>query len=399
MTTTLERPMPIRDLYIQTRAVKAYCQKQDDGENKYYLEGVASSTAQDRMGDIITLACQQKMLTQVKGMTVFLNHEYEIPESIFGTCEESRLEPGTEKGDPVFDLIIRVLCHTDNERVMRTWTAVKQGVKLGFSIGGSIPQDGAQPIDKKNPFAGWEIQDIELYEVSCVGIPAQQRAQVEDTFLASIEKSLAPRREQFADQAAAVAKEQVKPGESTPAPSFEPEGTDVEEVPPEEPGDFPSEPTGRELSKAKNGNGNGDDDEDEQPDDKQTRAQRCYNALKEAQDHGACGQVASCIDRACKELTDGGEQELGKAIDTMDGVLKKVETDVQSRTMTLKALDESIVKAKAELEALDKKIAEAKATSLGRKTSSTVGQTNDRTDDPSMSTADKIAAKLKAGPC
>jgi hypothetical protein len=431
---TLERPMPIRELYIKTNAVKAYCQKQDDGANKYYLEGVASSTAQDRMGDIITLACQQKMLTQVRGMTVFLNHEYEIPESIFGTCEESRLEPGTEKGDPVFDLIIRVLCHTDNERVMRTWTAVKQGVKLGFSIGGAIPPDGASPINKKDPFGGWEITDIELYEVSCVGIPAQQRAQVDDALLTSIEKSLTPRKEQFADQASALEKrrrhkqeeqpnsaadfgEQQDPGENIPPSPLEPQSTDVEEVSVHEPGDSPgtqagatdlppeapgppSQPSGEASAddarfiRAKNDDG----DDDDQPDDKKTRAQRCYEALKMAQDHGACGTVAQCIDKACKELTDGGEQELGKAIDTMHGSLKKVEGEVMARFDELKHITNQVAERQNELKALEEKIAEAKATSLGRRTSATVGQTNDKTDDPSMSTADKIALKLRAGP-
>jgi hypothetical protein len=152
-----------------------------EDETEYYLEAPASSTVIDRMDDVISIKAQKKMEAAVKEMTIWLNHSYEVPEDIFGTCEKSEVVPATDiKQGECFDLIIRVKCYVANQRVMDTWQAVAAGVKLGFSVGGYIPDGGYE--FKETPDGGYVfiINDFELFEVSVVGIPANQRAIIDD---------------------------------------------------------------------------------------------------------------------------------------------------------------------------------------------------------------------------
>jgi HK97 family phage prohead protease len=175
----LKRDMK-RDIRFFTNALKAFTVEKDDGRKDHYLEGVASSTVVDRMGDRIAESAQQQMLQDARGITMFLNHEYSVPDDVFGTCEESFLRPGVdaEQGE-CFDLVIRVRIEQESERAMKCWRMVQNGTKLGFSIGGQVESWETQPNPKKGGSDIFTITGIRLYEISCVGIPANQRALVD----------------------------------------------------------------------------------------------------------------------------------------------------------------------------------------------------------------------------
>ena len=178
--TTLQ---PIKTKFI-TDKIKAFETKSASGEPEYHLKGIASSTVVDRQGDRIDSTAQVQMEAQSKGLTMFLNHSYNVPEDIFGTCGDSYLERSIDasQGECV-DLIIDVKVNTENERAMKTWRAVNKGTSLGFSIGAEIVDYG---------FEGdtLVISGVNLYEISCVGIPANQRAMISDVMAKSIRKSL-----------------------------------------------------------------------------------------------------------------------------------------------------------------------------------------------------------------
>ncbi len=166
------------DFKIFTRELELRKAADDAGKDQLYIEGCASSTVIDRGGDRISLACQQKMLNQVKAMTLWLNHSYEVPEDVFGTCEESYLKTAEdpEQGQCT-ELWIRARVDQNNDRAVKAYTHITEGTKLGFSIGGRI-------LDwefEDTPDGDWVfiITDIDLFEVSVVGIPANQRAYIE----------------------------------------------------------------------------------------------------------------------------------------------------------------------------------------------------------------------------
>jgi len=161
---------------IKTAKVEATVKTAADGSETKVIRGIASSTVQDRMGDYLTEACQVSMLDQCKGMTMWLNHSYKVPEDILGTLTDATLQRSTDasQGDCI-DLMIEVTIDETNPRALQAWTSVaERGVKLGFSIGGYF-LDVTIEEDERYYYA-LTVNDIELLEISLVGIPANPRA-------------------------------------------------------------------------------------------------------------------------------------------------------------------------------------------------------------------------------
>lgn len=167
-----------RDLLTFGGVAKAYLEKTVDGSDRMVLEGVASSSVKDRMGDTISRAFMQKFERQSLGMTTFLNHDYDVPEDVFGTIEVATLRNATDSDQgECQDLFIRSSVDPSNPRAVKVWEMVKNGRKLGFSIGARVSD--AQPLNPDDYWGGMDLQDGELLEVSVVGIPANQRAYIQ----------------------------------------------------------------------------------------------------------------------------------------------------------------------------------------------------------------------------
>lgn len=164
-----------RTFNIHTGAASAYVTKDATGAvDSHYLKGVASSNVRDRMGDVITAQAQAQMLSQAKGLTMFMNHSYNVPEDVLGTCEDSSLET---QGD-VVDLVINLKVAKSNERAMKAWKLVNDDkVTLGFSIGGALTD---AEVDTENDgdgmFPPLIINGLDLREISLCGIPANPRS-------------------------------------------------------------------------------------------------------------------------------------------------------------------------------------------------------------------------------
>jgi HK97 family phage prohead protease len=166
-----------RRFEIKTGAVRAFkAIDPADGVEKMYLEGTASSTVDDRMGDTLDASAQTKMVAQARGIVMWLNHSYMVPEDILGTCREATLQNASDptQGECI-DLMIRLEIDAENPRAVKAWKHVEGGTKLGFSIGG-IWLD----FDWKNEddWMDWRVvvHDVDLLEISLVGIPANPRA-------------------------------------------------------------------------------------------------------------------------------------------------------------------------------------------------------------------------------
>jgi HK97 family phage prohead protease len=175
------------DFKLYTNALKAYTA--DNGD--LHVRGTTSSTIVDMHGDEMTLAALKSMEETAKqNMTVFLNHNYNVPDDLFGSVTDARIVKryDNELGQEVYDLDIdvRVVGEDENPLAMKTYRAIKRGVKLGLSIGARV-----EKVAKRKGAEGKEtyvIDSVRLLESSVVGIPANQRS-----YLQSALKSLRPK--------------------------------------------------------------------------------------------------------------------------------------------------------------------------------------------------------------
>lgn len=172
-----------RDFKIHSNGAIKAIKRDVDGVSTMFLEGTASSTVRDRHGDTITAKGQAMMLEKAQRLTMWLNHSYNVPEDILGTCEESELVAGKgDDGSDLLDLAIRCKIESTNPRAVKAWQAVENGTQLGFSIGGAITE--CEVDEENDDGSSWcpplIIDGIDLYEISLVGIPANPRAYTRD---------------------------------------------------------------------------------------------------------------------------------------------------------------------------------------------------------------------------
>lgn len=163
---------------IFSGVLKAF--ERDDGRK--YLSCTASSTVEDLHGDRMTNDCVMDMAPQArtKGMTIFLNHSYKVPEDVFGKTADAKIvsRASDADGNAIYDLDLEIMLNESNQRAIDTYASIKdQGMKMGVSIGAMI-----EDYDFIDEDAGWwgglEIKKVNLLEASIVGIPANQRSWV-----------------------------------------------------------------------------------------------------------------------------------------------------------------------------------------------------------------------------
>ena len=138
---------------------------------------IASSSIEDLGGDVVTLPALQAMAESAKGMTIFRNHSYRVPDDVWGTTKHAEVKhAGTDgNGKPIYDLILDVKVRSDAKSLELYDAITKDGVRLGTSIGALIPPGAA----KKNEAGGYTYETLNLKEASIVGIPQNPRSWVE----------------------------------------------------------------------------------------------------------------------------------------------------------------------------------------------------------------------------
>lgn len=170
---------------IFSNALKAF-ERDVDGTSRKFLSCTASSTDKDLHGDFMTAECVQGMAPQAKskGMTIFLNHSYKVPEDVFGKTIDSKIVARNEGGAQFWDLDLEIMLNESNQRALDTYAAIKdQGMKMGVSIGAMI-EDYAFIDEDAGFWGGLEIKAVNLLEASIVGIPANQRSWVVNALMA-----------------------------------------------------------------------------------------------------------------------------------------------------------------------------------------------------------------------
>lgn len=172
-----------------TNTLKAM--KTDDGTR--YIVGIASSTSIDRDNERMSEKALQTMKSTAEAnLTLFTNHEYKVPDDIFGSCVEAKIvankdaEPVTIKGTDgnqeittfqpqTLEVKIKVVSDSVNPKAGQIYNAINEGVNLGLSIGGMV-KSLLKVKDVVTDTMHTLIDSIDLFEISLVGIPANADA-------------------------------------------------------------------------------------------------------------------------------------------------------------------------------------------------------------------------------
>jgi HK97 family phage prohead protease len=145
------------------------------GDGRLRLSGIASSTTKDLHGDTMQPTAIEDMERQANaGLTIFLNHSYDVPEDVAGSVERAKMHTrGVDaEGSPNYDLDFEIVINDENPRAVEAFKGIEKGAKLGLSIGAMIPENGA----RRNKNGSYLIDHVELLETSIVGIPANPRS-------------------------------------------------------------------------------------------------------------------------------------------------------------------------------------------------------------------------------
>ena len=157
-------------------AIKAY--KDENGVRRFEL--VASSDGTDLVGDAMTEKALAKMESAAPGTTMFLNHQYSVPEDVFGVVETAEIvnkvekDVDTGKDTKMALLVYKGAVEETSERACRVHDMMMAGrTKLGASISVLI-------TDKSSAKDGRRlIDDVYYLECSIVGMPCNRQSWVQ----------------------------------------------------------------------------------------------------------------------------------------------------------------------------------------------------------------------------
>lgn len=166
-----------------------------DRSNSRLVHMIGSSTEQDMQGDVMTLYALNDMTKAPRNMTIWLNHTYDLPGSIFGSVVGA---PTIKHQQGVADLHLTVDVELDNPAAAQVKRYIDNGRRLGCSIGCMVTKYEVPTEDDGPDWAKQPIKILGVYpvEYSVVGIPCNQRSWVENAisgvFTRTLDPSLAP---------------------------------------------------------------------------------------------------------------------------------------------------------------------------------------------------------------
>ena len=177
---------------------------EEDGLRR--IRCIASSSVKDLHGDVMTASCVRSMARQAEGLTIFRNHQYRVPEDVFGRVEKARTkkvsaaeavrngwieEAAATSGDDVVLLQLDIAVSAGAE-IDATMAHIENGVTLGVSIGANITDYEEAESDGSSWWPPLIINDVDLLEASIVGIPANPLSWVEGATKGLITKGAIP---------------------------------------------------------------------------------------------------------------------------------------------------------------------------------------------------------------
>lgn len=163
------------DIFLKADVIE----KTSDGKKSYFVQGIGSTINKDRQGERLSekaLLRLEEIATKNR-IPVFSQHEHSW-ENTLGYIDKSQVQ----KGEWVVDIALEDPEY--NEKTLKLIKKKQHGTPIGLSIGGRVLKDY---IDKDNDSMTRVIDDLELLELSIVGIPANQDGSVISYIAKSLE--------------------------------------------------------------------------------------------------------------------------------------------------------------------------------------------------------------------
>lgn len=160
------------DFYIFTAGMTV---DESAGFERPTVRMIGSSTEQDLHKDTMTISALQDMVAAPPGLLIWLNHDYTVPDSLFGSLNE---QPMLISKGGFTDLHIAVEVELENPAAAKTFRYIQKRRRLGCSIGCSV--EDYKLVDQPDDSPLVHITRVRPVEWSVVGIPANQRSWVEN---------------------------------------------------------------------------------------------------------------------------------------------------------------------------------------------------------------------------
>lgn len=151
-------------------------------EGRYIVNMIGSSTVQDLQGDIMLMSALDDMTKVPDNLTILLNHDMTVPDSIFGGLVG---RPWIKSSGGIADLHLSAEVETSNPKAMQTYAMIARGRRLGCSIGCMVLD---YDYDKHGDTL--LIKSVLPVEYSVCSVPANQRCWVEIATKSLFERSL-----------------------------------------------------------------------------------------------------------------------------------------------------------------------------------------------------------------
>lgn len=164
---------------------------ESDRTIKNRVNMIGSSTQEDMQGDTMSLLALNDMTKAADNLTIWLNHDYSLPDSIFGSIVGT---PAIMHQDGIADLHLAVDVEMDNPAAARTKQYIDKGRRLGCSIGCMVTK---YEVPTEEDGDNWQskgiiVHGVYVVEYSVVGIPANQRSWVENAIRGVFTRTLDP---------------------------------------------------------------------------------------------------------------------------------------------------------------------------------------------------------------
>jgi HK97 family phage prohead protease len=142
---------------------KSFGIKAMDEQSEYQFEGYGSTFGTvDRQGDIIEKGAFDKTLRSKSVLPLLFNHDRN---SVIGKLETSIDANG---------LLVKGYLNLKDPKAQNVYELMKMGALDSLSIGFAVKDH--EPVDNSRPFGAWRIKEAELYEISIVTVPANDKA-------------------------------------------------------------------------------------------------------------------------------------------------------------------------------------------------------------------------------
>lgn len=134
----------------------------NDVQRRFIL-GEASNNKIDKADERVSKSFLNKMMTSLKGLNVFIEHEHHIFKTV-------GVVSGTEGDSEHVQAEVMLEPEEDNEIVKKINTKIKNGIKLFYSIAGKLTKV-SKNFDKELNKIVTELIDGDVYELSITALP------------------------------------------------------------------------------------------------------------------------------------------------------------------------------------------------------------------------------------